>query len=63
MGGNDNKTSRKLSNQKFKSIQNASRRFKGWYEDYINHPSHQYLMTFKEYKRKRLIENRRGKRK
>ena len=55
MGGYDNETSRELSHQKFISKQNSSRRFKGWYEDYTNHPSHQYLMTFKEYKRRRLI--------
>tara|TARA_B100000424_G_scaffold15582_1_gene11376 strand:+ start:218 stop:403 length:186 start_codon:yes stop_codon:yes gene_type:complete len=54
MGGYDNQTSRELSHQKYKSKHISSRLFKGWYEDYINNPSHQYLMTFKEYKKKRL---------
>jgi len=49
-----NDTDRGFTKKRYKNKINLLNKFKGWYEDYLAHPTAQFQMTFSEYKKMRL---------
>ena len=61
MGGMDNRTSTEMSSNFRKMKSRMSGLYRGWYEEYKNHPTYQYQMTYLEFKKLKRKEKKRSR--